>query len=143
MITSKETIQALATGIKKDIVNFQRYQQLLEQQLVLMQQHDSEGLLKLNQRHEKYHQALLSHAQKRRKQLVSIGFTGDEQGMEAMIIKLPPKAEAQVSKLWQHLRESMLRCKRQNDSNGEILAVQQQLLNKLINPNDQYEYQPT
>ncbi len=143
MSNIKQAIQLLVAGIKEDTGNFKRYHQLLIEQQKLMQQHDSQQLMQLNIRHEKYHQALLAQANKRKQILVNLGLPGDDQGMETVISALSAKPAAQVRQMWQQLKTLVAQCQQQNNINGELLASQQQLLDKMIRPNTQDEYHPT
>ena len=142
MSNIKVVIQLLIAGIKEDIANFEQYHQLLQQQQLLMKQHDSEQLLAINIRHERYHQGLLKQAEKRKKQLLSIGLTGDDKGMENIINALSEKPATQVRQMWQELKALVEQCKKQNEINGELLASQQLLISKLINPSQADAYSP-
>ncbi|WP_440875233.1 flagellar export chaperone FlgN [Thalassotalea sp. PLHSN55] len=138
----KQTIQLLVAGIKEDLTHFQRYHQLLIEQQSLMQQHNSEQLMLLNKRHEKYHHALLQQSNKRKKLLLELGLSADDAGMDAVISALSAKPAAQVQQMWHALKNLVAQCQQQNQRNGELLASQQQLLNKMLRPDSQNEYCP-
>ena len=142
MSNKAQVIQALVSGIKQDIVHFNRYHELLQQQQQLMQRHDSEQLVTLNLRHHKYHDALIAQAKKRQQLLVSLGLTGDENGIERVIAALNPPSAIKLRQLWQQLVGLMAQCKTQNEINGELLAGQQELLTKITNPEHSNEYYP-
>ena len=142
MSKTQAVVQAIVAGIKEDIVNFGRYQQLLAQQQVLMQVHETELLSRLNARHEKYHLGLLAQANKRQAQLISLGLPADESGMERLFGALNQASATRVRQLWQQLEALICACKAQNDINGELLAGQQELLNKIMHPEKSGEYYP-
>ncbi|WDE12119.1 flagellar protein FlgN [Thalassomonas haliotis] len=138
----QQGLRALVNGIKQDIIYYTRFQALLKEQQVAMQRHDSEKLVKVNQRHEKLYQLILTQAKKRKAILLKFGVTADNQGIETVFNSLNHVSKGRVYELWQQLEQLTLDCQQQNEINGRLLAAQHELLNKLIHPQDSGEYRP-
>lgn len=142
MNSIREGLRALVNGIKQDISHYTHFQALLKEQQQLMQQHNSEKLLKVNERHEKLYQLILLQAKKRKSILLKIGVTADSAGIETVFNALDRSSKGRVDQLWQQLQQLTVNCQRQNDINGRLLASQHELLNKLLNPQASGEYFP-
>lgn len=142
MSTARQAMLVLINGLKKDISHYTLFHALLKEQHSLMQQHNSDKLLLLNQRQEKLHSAILTQAERRKKIMLGIGVSADESGMERLLNSLDRVSRERVSELWERLKTLTLSCKKQNEINGQLLSSQQELLNKLLYPEQKGEYQP-
>lgn len=142
MSSARQAMLVLINGLKKDISHYTLFNALLKEQYSLMQQHNSDKLLQLNQRQEKLHSAILTQAQRRKKIMLGIGVSADEAGMERLLDSLDRVSRERVSELWNRLKTLTLNCKKQNEINGQLLSSQQELLNKLLYPEQKGEYQP-
>lgn len=138
----RQAMLMLINGLKLDISHYSLFIALLKEQQSLMQQHDSDKLTQLNLRHEKLLNNILTQAEKRKKIMLSIGVTADDAGMEKVLNSLDRVSRERVSELWQRLKILAQLCQDQNDINGQLLASQHELLNKILYPENKEEYQP-
>lgn len=142
MSSVRQAMLVLINSLKKDISHYSLFNALLKEQYSLMQQHNSEKLLQLNQRQEKLHSIILTQAQRRKKIMLGIGVSADEAGIERLLNSLDRVSRERVSELWERLKTLTLNCQKQNELNGQLLSSQQELLNKVLYPENTGEYQP-
>jgi len=143
MSNVRQSIIALVSGLKLDTKNYALFLELLHKQNNLMQQHNSEELIILNQTHTVLLQAINEQAETRKELLHNIGVTTDNAGMEKILAALDEKSRPQVTLLWNKLKQLTHDCHHQNEVNGKLLALQSELLNKVLNTQSQNEYSPT
>ncbi len=142
MSAVRQAMLVLINGLKQDISHYNYFNALLKKQHALMQQHNSDKLIQLNQSQEKLHDAILTQAQQRKKIMLGLGVSADEAGMVQLLNSLDNASRERVSGLWQRLKTLTLSCKKQNEINGQLLSSQQELLNKLLYPENKGEYHP-
>jgi flagella synthesis protein FlgN len=138
----RQFIIALISGLKEDIKNYSRFHELLHKQQSLMQQHNSEALITLNQEHSILLEVIREQAIRRKQLMDNIGVTADNAGMEKILAALDAKSSPQVAMLWDKLKQLTHHCHDQNEVNGRLLALQSELLNKVLNTQPQDEYSP-
>lgn len=138
----RQAMLMLINGLKLDISHYSLFISLLKEQQSLMQQHDSDKLIQLNLRHEKLLNSISTQAERRKKIMLGIGVTADDAGMEQILNLLDRISRERVSALWQRLKILTQLCQDQNDINGQLLASQHELLNKILYPENKGEYLP-
>ena len=138
----RQFIIALISGLKADIKNYSRFHELLHKQHNLMQQHNSEELITLNQDHGILLETISEQAIRRKQLMHHIGVTADNAGMEKILAALDAQSGPQVAILWDKLKQLTHHCHNQNEVNGQLLALQSELLNKVLHIQPQDEYSP-
>ncbi len=136
----RQCIIALISGLKTDIKNYSRFHELLHKQQSLMQQHKNEELITLNQDHSILLETIREQAIRRKQLMYNIGVTADNAGMEKILAALDAKSSPQVALLWEKLKQLTHNCHNQNEVNGQLLALQSELLNKVLHTQPQDEY---
>lgn len=142
MSNVRQTIITLVSGLKLDIKNYTLFLELLHKQNSFMQQHKSEELIILNESHTVLLQGINEQAVIRKELLHNIGVTTDNAGMEKILSALDESSRQQVTLLWNKLKQLTRDCHQQNEVNGKLLALQSELLNKVLNTQSQDEYSP-
>lgn len=133
MANKREIVQSIIRGIRQDIEGYKQLKSMLNRQRDLMQRRDNHGL----KYHNGHQTTLCEHLQQRAgirsEGLISLGFTGDANGMEQLIAKLPTQASTQVKLLWENLLLLVKESQRVNEANGKLLAGQQEVISNLLN----------
>ncbi|QQX80535.1 flagellar protein FlgN [Shewanella sp. KX20019] len=129
----RELVQRIVRGIRQDIEGYKQLKSLLKRQRELMQRRDNNGLTYHNQHQAELCDNLMRKASERRKMLEALGFSGTASGMAILIRKLPASSAAEVSQLWENLLLLVKDSQSANESNGQLLVAQQEIINQLLN----------
>ncbi|MCL1050892.1 flagellar protein FlgN [Shewanella abyssi] len=129
----RELVQGIVRGIRQDIEGYKQLKSLLKRQRELMQRRDNTGLAYHNQHQSELCSSLTRKANERRRMLQALGFSGSASGMATLIRKLPASLAAEVSLLWENLLLLVKESQSVNESNGQLLVAQQEVINQLLN----------
>ena len=135
-MTKKEIIRALIEGINRDINGYAKLAKMLEQQRTLMLDRNNDKLSEHNQQQQALCELLKKNSVYRSQLLSNLGLPANNLGMERLIAALPAPGKTKVLNLWQKLVAQIEQSQSLNDANGELLANQMQVINKLL-PNNQ------
>ncbi len=133
--TKTQLIQNFVTTLSTDCHYYTELLKLLQQQQSLYLTFDSD---KLN---DNLHaqQPILSHLQhnaaQRHQSLKLLGLPNNEQGAQKLLSVLPAKIRQPATAQWQRLHALIAKCQQCNQENGQNTAMFQELLERIIQPN--------
>ncbi len=139
-MTKKETVRALIEGINRDMSGYNKLSNMLEQQRKLMLERNNEKLSEHNYQQQSLCELLKKNALYRSQLLSNLGLPANNIGMERLINALPTPGKEKALALWQGLVSQIEQSQQLNDANGELLANQMQVINKLLNIKDSSTY---
>ncbi|MBM7072866.1 flagellar protein FlgN [Shewanella sp. 202IG2-18] len=139
-MTKKEIVRALIEGINRDISGYNKLAKLLEMQRQLMLDRDNDKLSEHSQQQQALCELLKKNAVYRSQLLSNLGLPANNIGMERLINALPAPGKGKALILWQGLVSQIEHSQQLNDANGELLAGQMQVINKLLNIKDSSTY---
>ncbi|MFT5787986.1 MAG: flagella synthesis protein FlgN [Shewanella sp.] len=131
--SKRELVQRIVRGIRQDIEGYKQLKSLLKRQRELMQRRDNNGLTHHNQHQSELCSSLMRKASERRRMLENLGFSGSASGMVGLISKLPASLASEVSILWDNLLLLVKDSQLVNESNGQLLVAQQEVISQLLN----------
>lgn len=73
---------------------------------------------------------------RREKILQALHLHSQEAGVEQLIAKLPNPLGSSTQTLWQEISQCIIDCKQQNNANGKIMAMHQELITQLLHQAD-------
>ena len=132
-MTKKEIVRALIEGINRDINGYSKLTKMLEQQRSLMLERNNDELSEHNKQQQALCELLKKNAVYRSQLLSNLGLPANNIGMERLIQALPAPGKDKALQLWQKLVKQIEHSQSLNDANGELLASQMQVINKLLN----------
>ncbi|MCL1038738.1 flagellar protein FlgN [Shewanella submarina] len=132
MAGKKELLQALIRGIRRDLADYARLQELLTAQRQLMLGRDNDGLVEHNRVQDQLVAQLAQSASQRSQLLQRIGVTADAAGVEKLLKAMPASVAGQVQTMWQRLMALGAECQAANEQNGRLLVRQQELIRDLL-----------
>ncbi|RYV00779.1 flagellar biosynthesis protein FlgN [Shewanella sp. OPT22] len=139
-MTKKEIVRALIEGINRDINGYSKLTRLLETQRQLMLNRDNDKLAEHHLQQQALCELLKKNAIYRSQLLSNLGLPANNIGMERLINALPAPGKSKALALWQGLVAQIEHSQQLNDANGELLAGQMQVINKLLNIKDSSTY---
>ncbi|MDO2948354.1 flagellar export chaperone FlgN [Aeromonas simiae] len=134
----RQYLQSLVQGVQQDVGRYQQLSVQLDEQYLLLGQHDVEGLNRFNLNHTELMKEIQQQAQTRSQQLNALGFDPNERGMARLIEQLPDPIQARFSPLWLRLENLLLQCKQKNERNGQLLASQVETIRRLLGQTPSY-----
>jgi flagellar biosynthesis protein FlgN len=128
-----ERLQAiLAQDLLDDQADYRQLQALLVQLHQALLARECPRIDEINPRIETLTQQLEPRTQRRVKALRALGLGGDAKAMPLLLARLPQGQRQSLQKLWAELGELAAACAAQNERNGQLLAMQHELLDQLI-----------
>ncbi|OHX11462.1 hypothetical protein BI347_17475 [Chromobacterium sphagni] len=128
----QQDLRRLFATVANDLADYPRLQDLLERQFAAALAHDAQALAvcadeiaALCLRLERSRRARLSMVERLLPQ-------GAELSMDAVLGRLPEKAQAQGEGLWLRLRGLIGDCRERNLRNGQLLQQRRQLLRRVL-----------
>ena len=122
----------LAQDVRDDQADYRQLRTLLTQLHQALLARDCARIDELNPRIETLAQQLEPRAQRRVKALRVLGLGGDAKAMPLLLARLPQGQRQPLQKLWAELGELAAACAVQNEHNGQLLAMQHELLDQLV-----------
>ncbi len=132
-MTKKEIVRALIEGINRDISGYGKLTTMLERQRTLMLERNNDKLSEHNRQQRDLCGLLKKNAVYRSQLLSHLGLPANNIGMERLIRALPAPVKGRARDLWRKLIARIERSQSLNDANGELLAGQMQVINKMLN----------
>lgn len=132
-------VQTLLRDIRLDVDDYSQLKSMLKHQRELMQRTDNQGLSLHNTRQTALCDKLAQRAAQRSEILIQLGFDGDANGMKRLLAALPNQLRPQIKILWDNLQLLVKDSHQANEVNGRLLALQQETLTRLLNPDSQHQ----
>ncbi|KRW61183.1 flagellar protein FlgN [Pseudomonas sp. TTU2014-080ASC] len=139
----QQLLSVIAQDLQDDCTDYQclhDLMQALHQQLV--DRNSQQIDLLINQINPLIAQSR-QRAERRSKVLSAFGLGAGAQAMHALLERYPQPQREQLHQVWDSLGELTVQCKNQNERNGKLLAMQSELLEKLLDePGNAHLYKP-
>lgn len=136
MVDASLCVKQLIQGMISDQVHYTALKELLERQRQLIIARQSRELGRVNAQLIEVYQCLAQSGRQRYTLLQKLGIPTDQQGINTLFSRLPASHRSKVYALWQGLARQVSQCKAVNESNGELLGMQQEILQNLLNASE-------
>lgn len=137
---SPQAFKVVITGLQQDTELLTELSTVLQQQYVLMSLRQSEQLEQLNQQAHQLLAQLQQNASKRQHAMQQLQLPLTVQGMQTLLTMLPEKARIASQQLFDTVQQHTRMCQQLNQKNGELLAYQRGLMQKLLGLHDKTQY---
>lgn len=141
-MTPRECLQQLVGGVQQDLADYDSLYQILDEQYQLLRERNGQGLTDLLKREQTLLLPLRQRAAQRSKLLAQLGLDASDHGMRQLLDKLPANLSERLSPQWQQLQQRVVECKRQNEQNGKLLAIQNQVIRRMLYGEPSSDYSP-
>lgn len=132
----KQVIQSL----RQDTQLLNQLNPLLRRQYVLLSTRQCAALEQLNQQASHLLAQLQQQAQCRSQALLQLGLTPTQAGFSQLLALLPPAVRQASQQLLDTVASQTAACQQQNQQNGELLASQRQLMQRLLGMDNNTSY---
>ncbi len=137
-VNKRELVQSLIRDIRQDLEGYSQLKSMLKHQRELMQRRDNDALLAHNERQTALCNKLALRAKQRSENLATLGFNSDNSGMKRLITALPDHLRPQIKMSWDNLQLLVKDSQTANETNGRLLVIQQETINRILNQDDQH-----
>lgn len=138
-VNKRELVQSLIRDIRQDLDGYSQLKAMLKHQRELMQRRDNDALLAHNERQTALCNKLALRAKQRSENLAILGFNGDNTGMKRLITALPDRLRPQIKMSWDNLQLLVKDSQTANETNGRLLVMQQETINRILNRDGQHQ----
>lgn len=138
-VNKRELVQSLIRDIRQDLEGYSQLKSMLKHQRELMQRRDNDALLAHNERQTALCNKLALRAKQRSENLATLGFNSDNSGMRRLITALPDHLRPQIKMSWDNLQLLVKDSQTANETNGRLLVVQQETINRILNQDSQHQ----
>ncbi|MCS6120997.1 flagellar protein FlgN [Shewanella baltica] len=138
-VNKRELVQSLIRDIRQDLEGYSQLKSMLKHQRELMQRRDNDALLAHNERQTALCNKLALRAKQRSENLATLGFNSDNSGMRRLITALPDHLRPQIKMSWDNLQLLVKDSQTANETNGRLLVIQQETINRILNQDSQHQ----
>lgn len=136
MSNTTQSVKRLIEDMLADRKSYAELNALLEQQRQLIVSRQSAALDELNGRLIRIYEHLSANSQQRFETLTRLGISVGPQGIRNLFSRLPITHQGQINALWKELKSQATQCQATNEGNGLLLAMQQEILENLVNSSE-------
>ncbi len=137
---SQQALKAVITALQQDTELLTELSKILQQQYVLMSLRQSEQLEQLNLQAHQLLAQLQKNATQRQEAMQQLQLPLTDQGIQTLLAMLPEKVRAASKQLFDTVQQRTQICQQLNQKNGELLAYQRSLMQKLLGLHDKTQY---
>ncbi len=137
---SQQALKVVISGLQQDTELLAQLGKLLQQQYVLMSTRQSEELQIVNQQAHQLLAQLQQNATQRQDAMQQLQLPLTEQGIKTLLAMLPEKIRIASQLLFDTVQQHTQMCQHLNQKNGELLAYQRGLMQKLLGLHDKTQY---
>lgn len=137
---SQQALKAVITALQQDTELLTELSKILQQQYVLMSLRQSEQLEQLNLQAHQLLAQLQQNATQRQDAMQQLQLPLTEQGIQTLLAMLPEKLRTASKQLFDTVQQRTQICQQLNQKNGELLAYQRSLMQKLLGLHDKTQY---
>lgn len=137
---SQQALKAVITALQQDTELLTELSKILQQQYVLMSLRQSEQLEQLNLQAHQLLAQLQQNATQRQDAMQQLQLPLTEQGIQTLLSMLPEKVRTASKQLFDTVQQRTQICQQLNQKNGELLAYQRSLMQKLLGLHDKTQY---
>ncbi|ABN63442.1 flagellar protein FlgN [Shewanella baltica] len=138
-VNKRELVQSLIRDIRQDLEGYSQLKSMLKHQRELMQRRDNDALLAHNERQTALCNKKALRAKQRSENLATLGFNSDNSGMRRLITALPDHLRPQIKMSWDNLQLLVKDSQTANETNGRLLVIQQETINRILNQDGQHQ----
>jgi len=133
MSNAAQSVRTLIQGMVDDRNHYNQLKTLLTDQRQFLIARNAQALETLNASIFTVYEQLLENSKQRYQLLTRLGIPAGAHGLRTLFTRLPVANQSQLNTLWDSLEQAAAECKTLNDSNGMVLAMQQEVLQNLFN----------
>ncbi|MBF4180275.1 flagella synthesis protein FlgN [Lelliottia nimipressuralis] len=133
MSNAAQSVRTLIQGMVDDRNHYNQLKTLLTDQRQFLIARNAQALETLNASIFTVYVQLLENSKQRYQLLTRLGIPAGAHGLRTLFTRLPAANQSQLNTLWDSLEQLAAECKTLNDSNGMVLAMQQEVLQNLFN----------
>lgn len=137
---SQQALKAVITALQQDTELLTELSKILQQQYVLMSLRQSEQLERLNLQAHQLLAQLQQNATQRQDAMQQLQLPLTDQGIQTLLAMLPEKVRTASKQLFDTVQQRTQICQQLNQKNGELLAYQRSLMQKLLGLHDKTQY---
>ncbi|WP_337842409.1 flagellar export chaperone FlgN [Rheinheimera sp.] len=137
---NQQPLKLVIQSLQQDQQLLQQLSPLLQKQYVLLSLRKSAELELLNQQATALLTKVQHNHQQRLQAMRELQLPATEQGFSLLLQKLPQTIRNASADLLQMVQDHTELCQRLNQKNGELLAQQRRLLQRLLGQHDQQSY---
>lgn len=143
MSQSQKLLTIVANDIQQDCSDYLSLRDLLQELYQHLLERDAAQIEALNQRIVALAESAQVRAERRAKILGAFRLTQDAEGMQRILASYQPPLRDRLQQAWNELGQLAAECKRLNERNGKLLAMQHDILSQLLgNGSDSQLYTP-
>ncbi|MFP2238806.1 flagellar protein FlgN [Pseudescherichia vulneris] len=133
MSNAAQCVKKLVQGMVEDRETYSNLKTLLADQRQWLVARDTAKLDALNPQLIAHYERLSDNSKQRYQLLTQLGIPVGSPGLRTLFSRLPAPHQKQLTILWDSLEQVAAECKALNDSNITVLAMQQEILQNLLN----------
>ncbi|WP_306520095.1 flagellar export chaperone FlgN [Rheinheimera sp.] len=137
---NQQALKIVIAGLQQDTELLAQLGTVLQQQYILMSLRQSEQLQQLNQQAHQLLAQLQQNAAERQEAMLQLQLPLSEQGIQTLLAMLPEKIRDASQQLFDKVQQHTQICQQLNQKNGELLAYQRGLMQKLLGLDDKTQY---
>lgn len=134
-MTSNRLQAALEQDLRQDCADYRCLLQLSEALHGYLLERDSHAVEMINQKITMRLNQAAARAHRRNRILGAFSLQANEQGMQKLFASCEPLLRQRLEAGWEELGRLVTTCRQQNERNGKLLAMQQDILNQLLDQN--------
>lgn len=132
MSQSQKLLTIVANDIQQDCSDYLSLRDLLQELYQHLLERDAAQIEALNQRIVALAESAQVRAERRAKILGAFRLTQDAEGMQRILASYQPPLRDRLQQAWNELGQLAAECKRLNERNGKLLAMQHDILSQLL-----------
>jgi flagella synthesis protein FlgN len=125
-------LTALEQDLERDLSDYQQLLSVSQGLHDALLRRDSQAVDAANQQVTALLEQLGARAQRRSRILQAFSLDLDKHGMQRLIAQCEPVRGQRLGASWAALEQRVMACNQQNERNGKLLAMQQDILNQLL-----------
>ena len=137
---SQQALKVVIAGLQQDTELLTELSKVLQQQYVLMSLRQSEQLEQTNQQARQLLEQLQQNATQRQDAMLQLQLPLTDLGIQTLLAMLLEKARVASKQLFDTVQQHTQICQQLNQKNGELLAYQRNLMQKLLGLHDKTQY---
>lgn len=132
MSQSQKLLTIVANDIQQDCSDYLSLRDLLQELYQYLLERDAAQIEALNQRIVALAESAQVRAERRAKILGAFRLTQGAEGMQRILASYQPPLRDRLQQAWNELGQLAAECKRLNERNGKLLAMQHDILSQLL-----------
>ncbi|QDE30284.1 flagellar export chaperone FlgN [Shewanella polaris] len=133
----RNLVQNIIRDVCLDLEDYTKLNSMLIHQRELMNQRNNAALLTHNASQTALCEILVKRASNRSLYLNQLGFDANAGGMTALISVLPVHLKPKIKVLWQNVMKIVEDNHRENETNGNLLVMQQSIIQRVLQQDNQ------